>query len=134
MAAMITEKDIAGKSDAELMEIWREQINYRDEVVFWAGMELGRRGISIEGIQVTTVLDVVEREEAYHSRVSGAYVVLRWGGMGLVLLLGGLTAAWDTIRNNRSGAEGFSLVLVLAGIFCLEVARRKWRRRVGPNV
>jgi hypothetical protein len=128
---MISKIDISGKSDAELLEIWQNQVDYREDVVEFVSAEIGRRGLSTEDVQLLTVEDQARREEQWHSSVRAIGPMVKWGVIGLVLLLGGLTALWQSLPKGEAEGELFGAALLIGGIFFLWLARRQFKRRRG---
>ena len=113
--------------DAELVQVWREQLDYREDVVGWVSAEIQRRGLDVENVPVMTVEDQARREKEWDSSLIGLYRVMKWGGSGVVLLAGGLVALWEATK------EGEALIIaapsIVGGIFCLWMARGKWVSR-----
>src|SRR3954469_5540604 len=85
--AMIQQPDLKAKTDAELLQIWRNQVDYRDDVVAWAKDEIDHRRLETANVQVETIEDriVVDKNRTAFNAVKFAAVIHCLFGLGAVI-------------------------------------------------
>jgi hypothetical protein len=124
----MTQTEICTKTDAELVEIWRSQLDYREDVVEWVGAEIARRGLNTEHVQLMTVEDQARREQNWHSSVRALMPMVKFAGIGMVLFMGGLVGLWESVPKGDGAGILSASALLIGGILFLWLAVRKSRR------
>ena len=124
---MIQQADLRTKSDAELLQIWRDQVDYREDVIDWVKNEIAQRNLDSTAVHVETL---EEKDQAETTRETFKWLLLLaafQGIFGFVILLLAATAAFS----ETGFFLPFSLLGMIIGGLLVAIAvgvakRRKW--------
>ncbi|HUS37653.1 MAG TPA: hypothetical protein VM680_20055 [Verrucomicrobiae bacterium] len=132
-AAMIQKGDVRTKTDVELLQIWREQIDYREDVVAWVKDEIAVRNLDTSSLHIDTLDEKLKSESLAGTFKWLLIVAVFQGLMGIEVIFAGASALIDAIKTSRG--FGFSMAFPVVGIalgslltaLAVGVAkRRKW--------
>lgn len=92
---MLQPADLKAKSDAELLQIWRDQVDYREDVVAWVEHEIAERKLDTASVHVDTIEEKVQAETTQEKFKGLLLLAIFQGICGFVTFLMAAVAAFS---------------------------------------
>jgi len=130
---MIQASDLKAKTDNELLQIWRDQVDYREDVIAWVKDEIAQRSLDTSAVHVDTLDEKLQSEKSagtFNWLLLVATLQAVAGFAIIVLALSGISKM-DRSSGERGLALAMSILPISIGALLIAIAvgvakRRKW--------